>query len=331
MENHFVKSEFILEKFYFKENFKIPHIKDLNAKGVIDVYEGMRDFFPSYQYNDQGTVVAPKLENILNKFDALLLDAFGVLNVGPSIVPGIIETIDRARDNGITLLVVTNGGSYNSYKKRDQLSLMGLEFSNDEIISSREVAEIFLSYNKPEGPLGVMGNMGNDFIIPDLHCIELEQDISMFDEVNSFLLLGTVKWDTVWQDLLFHSLNDKPRPLFVANPDMVAPHKKRFSIEPAYFLSHLISKGIHLPFWFGKPFPTIFDLAMNRITELSGRHIPLSRIGMVGDTLHTDILGANSFGLKSILVTKHGFLRDENVPQMIKKTGIVPDFIVEGP
>ena len=70
---------------------------------------------------------------------------------------------------------------------------------------------------------------------------------------------------------------------------------------------------------------------MNRITELSGRHIPLSRIGMVGDTLHTDILGANSFGLKSILVTKYGFLRDENVPQMIKKTGIVPDFIVEGP
>ena len=138
----------------------------------------------------------------------------------------IIETIDRARDNGITLLVVTNGGSYNSYKKRDQLSLMGLEFSNDEIISSREVAEIFLSYNKPEGPLGVMGNMGNDFLIPDLHCIELEQDISMFDEVNSFLLLGTVEWDTVWQDMLFHSLNDKPRPLFVANPDMVAPHKK---------------------------------------------------------------------------------------------------------
>ena len=101
MENHFVKPEFILEKFYFKENFKIPHIKDLNAKGVIDVYEGMRDFFPSYQYNDQGTVVAPKLENILNKFDALLLDAFGVLNVGPSIVPGIIETIDRARDKNI--------------------------------------------------------------------------------------------------------------------------------------------------------------------------------------------------------------------------------------
>ena len=99
------------------------------------------------------------------------------------------ETIDKARYYGITLLVVTNGASYNSYRKRDQLSLMGLDFSNDEIISSREVAEIFLSYNKPEGPLGIIGNMGNDFIIPDLHCIELKKDFSMFDEVNSFILL----------------------------------------------------------------------------------------------------------------------------------------------
>ena len=70
---------------------------------------------------------------------------------------------------------------------------------------------------------------------------------------------------------------------------------------------------------------------MNRITELSGRHIPLSRIGMVGDTLHTDILGANSIGIKSVLMTKHGLFRNENVAKMIKRTGIVPDFIIEGP
>ena len=78
-------------------------------------------------------------------------------------------------------------------------------------------------------------------------------------------------------------------------------------------------------------FPTIFEIAVNRINELSGRYVPLSRIGMVGDTLHTDILGANSFGLKSILMTKYGLLRDSNIGEMIKKTNIIPDYIVEGP
>ena len=81
MQNYFVKPEFILEKFQFKENFVIPPIKDINAEKVIDIYESIRSFFPSFQGNAQTTVVAPKLESILDNFDALLLDAFGVLNI----------------------------------------------------------------------------------------------------------------------------------------------------------------------------------------------------------------------------------------------------------
>ena len=331
MENFNIKSEFILEKFEFDQNFIIPPAKNMNANTVIDIYESMRDFFPKFQKNNQEIILAPRLENILDNFDALLLDAFGVLNVGSSLIPGIINTLEKARQKNITLLVVTNGASNNSFKKRDQLASLGLEFSNDEIISSRETAEIFLSFNQPQGPLGVLGNVGNKFIIPNLSCVELEQDLDMFDEMNSFILLGTLRWDTIWQEILFNSLKGNPRPLFVANPDLVAPHEKNFSMEPAYYVSHLIKNGIHLPFWLGKPFPTIFELAINRLNKLSGRHIPLSRIGMVGDTLHTDILGANSYGLKSILMTKYGLFKNTNVGSIIKKTKIYPDYIVEAP
>ncbi len=331
MENFFVQSEFILEKFQFDENFEIPSVKNINVDSVIDIYEGMRSFFPQHQDSKQKINLAPRLENILDNFDALLLDAFGVLNVGSSLVPGIIKTLEKARQKNITLLVVTNGASYNSSKKRDKLSSLGLEFSNDEIISSREVAEIFLSFNQPKAPLGVLGNGGNYLNISNLNCVELEPDIEMFDKMNSFILLGTLQWDTVWQEILFNSLKSNPRPLFVANPDLVAPQERKFSMEPAYYVSHLIKNGIHLPFWLGKPFPTIFELAITRVNELAGRHIPLSRIGMVGDTLHTDILGANNFGLKSILMTKHGLFKNTNVGVVIKKTNITPDYIVESP
>jgi len=331
MDNFFVRSDFILEKFQFEENFIIPSVKYMDAEAVIDIYEAMRGFFPSYQTILDQTTIAPKLENILDHFDALLLDAFGVLNTGSKLVPGIISTLNKARNKGITLLVVTNGASNNTFKKRDQLSNLGLEFSDDEIISSRDVAEIFLSFNQPEGPIGILGNIGNNFKIPNIDCVELEQDYSMFDQMKSFIMLGSLKWDPVWQEMLLNSLKDNPRPLFVANPDLVAPHETKFSIEPAYYISLLIKNGVHLPFWLGKPFPTIFEIALNRINELSGRHIPLSRIGMVGDTLHTDILGANSFGLKSILMTKYGLLRESNVGEIIKRTNIVPDYIVESP
>ena len=52
---------------------------------------------------------------------------------------------------------------------------------------------------------------------------------------------------------------------------------------------------------------------------------------MLGDTLHTDILGANSIGIKSILMTKYGLLRNQNIASCIKKTGIIPDYLIEGP
>ena len=78
MKNFNIKSEFVLEKFQFDQKFIIPPVKGMNADSVINIYENMRDFFPKYQENNQDIILAPRLENILDNFDALLLDAFGV-------------------------------------------------------------------------------------------------------------------------------------------------------------------------------------------------------------------------------------------------------------
>ena len=104
MENFNIKSEFVLEKFQFDQNFIIPPVKNMNADSVINIYENMRNFFPKYQENNHDIIIAPRLENILDNFDALLLDAFGVLNVGSSLTPGIIKTLEKARQKNIVSL-----------------------------------------------------------------------------------------------------------------------------------------------------------------------------------------------------------------------------------
>ena len=119
--------------------------------------------------------------------------------------------------------------------------------------------------------------------------------------------------------------------IFVANPDIIAPHENKYSIEPGFYSFLLINEGINLPLWFGKPFSSIFELALEKIENLSGNNINLSRVGMVGDTLHTDILGANSFGIKSILMTGHGFFKNQKISSIIKETTIIPDYIVQNP
>ena len=324
-------AHFPIERINLQNKIKIPLIKDLNPSEIIKIYNNYSSIFPNNNSGNLNTNVSNNLKNILDNFDVLFLDAFGVLNIGNHLVPGIIETINIARDKGIILIILTNGATYSSSKKINQFFELGLDFSYDEIISSRDVAERFLSLNQPDGIIGVLGNRDEKIKVQEKETLNLENNIDKFDEVSSFLFLGTSNWDPLYQEILKESLLSKPRPFFVSNPDIVAPHLDKFSIEPAFYTFHLINDGVNLPIWFGKPFPQIFEMALERVETITGRNVNLSRVGMVGDTLHTDILGANSFGIKSVLMTNHGLFKNEKISQMIKNTRIIPNFIVQSP
>jgi ribonucleotide monophosphatase NagD (HAD superfamily) len=47
---------------------------------------------------------------------------------------------------------------------------------------------------------------------------------------------------------------------------------------------------------------------------------------MVGDTLHTDILGGNKFGVSTVLVLS-GNTSKRNYEVKINSSGIIPDYI----
>ncbi len=324
-------TQFLIENEKFNSKFVFPYPNKLSSQKVIDIYENFIKIFPKITTKPNEIKVRKRLRNILKDFDVLFLDAFGVINLGNDLVPGIIDTLNEAKDEGILVLIITNGATFCSEKKINQFCNLGLDFSYDEIISSRDVTERFLSLHHRPSKIGVLGNKDKDIEIQNSNTINLEKNIDDFENVDSFIFLGTSSWDTDYQEILKESLLSNPRPFFVSNPDIVAPHNNFFSLEPAYFSLKLINDGINLPIWFGKPFPTIFEMAIEKIYMNAGKVIDLSRVGMVGDTLHTDILGANSNGIKSILMTNYGLLRDSNIPSLIKKTNIIPDYIVERP
>ena len=49
---------------------------------------------------------------------------------------------------------------------------------------------------------------------------------------------------------------------------------------------------------------------------------------MVGDSLHTDILGGAAAGTKTALIVSHGLFRHDAPGPYIEQFGIVPDFVV---
>jgi ribonucleotide monophosphatase NagD (HAD superfamily) len=80
--------------------------------------------------------------------------------------------------------------------------------------------------------------------------------------------------------------------------------------------------GIDAAFY-GKPYGNAFDTALASLID-----IPRHRIAMVGDTLHTDVLGGAAAGIGTILITDHGLFKGFDVAPYIQKSGIYPDWIV---
>ena len=82
------------------------------------------------------------------------------------------------------------------------------------------------------------------------------------------------------------------------------------------------------PYWYGKPYPDAFDLVLARLESTQGRSFDRRRVAMVGDSLHTDILGARAAGLQAVLLTGYGLFSDGGAHDTIRACGIVPDWIV---
>ena len=113
------------------------------------------------------------------------------------------------------------------------------------------------------------------------------------------------------------------RELLVGNPDISAPLGGFFSAEPGYWAVRAMQVTGIKPRWYGKPHAAAFDLVFARLQQVYGRRFERNRVAMVGDTLHTDILGARAAGWSSVLVTDHGLFRGRNVDEFINVSGIV--------
>ena len=102
-------------------------------------------------------------------------------------------------------------------------------------------------------------------------------------------------------------------------------------------MKHDELKGLVDIKWYGKPYGPAFSLALGRMQMRLGklsscaldRPFDASRIAMVGDSLHTDILGGASVGMTTVLITDHGLFRGQDALHFCVSCGLLPDWIVK--
>ncbi|MFU8881951.1 MAG: HAD-IIA family hydrolase [Rhodobacterales bacterium] len=297
---------------------------------AFDAYQSVRHRLPQ-THGPAGSDSADDLLALRDRFDIFLLDAFGVLNVGETAIPGAADHVAALQAAGKHVMVVSNAAGYPKRFLLARLQRLGFAFGPDQVLSSRDVLLAALPQQAP-CHWGLMAEARYGLEELDgMTATLLADDPAAYDAAQGFAFLGSGSWTAARQRLLTDSLRRNPRPVLVGNPDLVAPREGGLSLEPGYFAHQLADETGLKPVFFGKPYPAIFDMALARARKARPDVTDPARIVMVGDTLHTDILGGAAAGLKTALITGYGALRGMDVAAAIHTAGIVPDIILPAP
>lgn len=293
------------------------------AGDAFSAYEWARPLMPKANFAHK-MQYADGLMALQDHFDIFVFDAYGVLNVGAQAIPGALTCVDALRDAGKTCIVATNAASLDSDAAFAKFQKLGFDFPKTHIASSRQAAEEATIRLVPDGKIGILGLSVEETGALPFEAFHPDDDAALFDAADAFLFLSNLRWSADRQAALEETLRRRKRPVIIGNPDIIAPQEHGMSTEPGYFGYRLASLGLGNVHFHGKPFPSIYDLVRRKHATAERA----AKVCMIGDTLHTDVLGAAAQGWGTILVTEHGLFKGEAVEPFIEASGIVPHFII---
>lgn len=301
----------------------IPEPESLDAEAILRCFGQARLPAPVRQGKAEP---AAGLVALADRYDAFILDGYGVINVGPEPIPGIADTVRALRAAGRTVMVLTNGAGRPSRHTARRYAGWGLDIAADRVVSSRDALEASLAARPRPGLWGVVARPDSRLDTLPVETVLLEDDEAPYRHAAGFIVLRSEHWTLARHTLLADALRELPRPVLVANPDVSAPYPgERYSAEPGYWALRLEAEtGIRCE-PYGKPFAPAFELALSRLGRAAARR---ERVAMVGDGLYTDVLGGLAAGLGTVLVTDHGLLKGLDWRVWTARTGIVPDYVV---
>ena len=268
--------------------------------------------------------------SIAENFKAVFLDSYGVLKNYNGLIDGVQDTINFLRSKGIAIRILTNDASRSQQQQSESFTRQGLKgIETHEIVTSGMMAKQYLQQKILSGKIGYLGtdNSAEYILQSGLEHIPVK-DIQLddIDDIAAFVFLDDEGFD--WNEDINKTVNllrRKNLPVIVANSDKLYPVSKNDVAVATGGIAKLVENMLNKKFiHFGKPDSQMFMYAFDELS-LYGL-FSKNEILMVGDTLHTDILGGNKFGLKTTLVLS-GNTSAENADMQINATGIIPDFV----
>ncbi len=270
--------------------------------------------------------------SIAQQFKAVFLDSYGVLKNYNGLIEGVQHTIDILRSKNVTIKILTNDASRSQQQQAESFYSLGLHnIYESEIITSGMMAKQFLEQKIRDGKIAYLGteNSAHYILQSGLEHIPVgDVDLKKLDDISAFVFLDDEGFD--WNTDINKTVNllrHKNLPVIVANSDKFYPVSKNDVAVATGGIAKLVENMLNKKFiHFGKPDSQMFMYAYDQLSAIG--NFGKQEILMVGDTLQTDILGGNKFGVKTTLVLS-GNTSAEDAELQINATGIIPDYVCE--
>lgn len=253
------------------------------------------------------------------RYDAVVLDAWGVLNLGDAPIPAAREAFAALRASGLAVRVLSNDAGSDPPESSARHTRRGFDVKPEEIIFGLDLLDPTLAALgvAPEDCVLVAPRPAPRAAVT-APMLDLEDPRAL--DAAAIVLLSTVGYTAATDERLRALLRRRMRPLLVCNPDIVSPEPVGIALEPGLFAHRLADTVGAAPIFLGKPFPGVYTALM---ATLPG--VRPERVLCVGDTLHTDVLGGAVAGMDTLLV-ESGFFRGEDVLARCSDAGIVPTY-----
>ncbi len=258
------------------------------------------------------------ISEVVNFYDAFFFDLYGVAHNGVEPFPNIINILKKIKSLNKKVIFISNAPR-KSARIKEFLNEIGLKKSlYFDVVSSGDITyENYLARLNKKKYYFIGAKKDRDFC-KGLKIIE-EKDL----EKSDFILnLGLNEGEVVKKYIKILNKAAKMSLLMICvNPDLeIVRGKKKEICAGALALEYKIMGGKVK--YFGKPYTDIYEKTMRK-AKIRNKN----KILAVGDSLRTDILGANNFRIDSALVLTGIHAKIKEIEKICKKTNIYPKFL----
>jgi len=238
------------------------------------------------------------LDALTDRYDVLLCDVWGVLHNGVDSFAPASAALQRARQAGLTVVLITNAPRPFE-GVAEQIRMLGVpDTAYDRIVTSGDVTRELIR-NAPRHVFH-LGPERDETLYDGL-------DVELVEEREADVVVCTGFFDDEtetpedYADMLerFRSRN---LPFICANPDIVVERGDRL-IWCAGALARDYGQRGGRTLIAGKPHRPIYEAAVAAAEAVRGAPVDRARVLAIGDGMLTDLKGADLFGIGALYIS----------------------------